>query len=392
MPVGASKRHAISQKSSDLGNFRTVQMKTCALAKTSSYPALDARRASRQGSVVRPVSAFASAFAAFAVLFAVACGSDDATEAAANGSGSQAGSTENGNGNGNGPFGLGNGNATNDGGSIVNGTDGSTLTGDDDDTPIDSGSTPPKPTRSTGCGKAASASPTDGTSGSVMLGSTKRTFVYYIPQNYDPNRAYPIVFMYHGIGMKTSFMKIWIEMQKYSKNDAIVLFDDGIAAGTWDLSGDKDLVAFDAILDSMNSAFCVDQTRVMALGFSMGAYMANHLACKRASVVKAITAAAGGFPDAPASCGGPVNALIYHKVDDDNENVANGRAARDKWIGLNGCKASPTTPFGSPLKCVEYSCTKAKTVYCEDPKHTPYNHDLDTDYRQPIWDLFFSKM
>lgn len=363
-------------------------MKTCVLAETSSDRALDARRASRQGSLVRLLTALISA----GILALTACGSDDGAETSADGIGSQIGSNG-GNEAGGGPFGNNGTNGSSDGGPNVSGADGSVGTGDDDDdATTDSGTTPPKPTRSTGCGKAASPSPTEGTSGSVMVGSASRTFVYYIPKNYDPNRAYPIVFMYHGIGMKTSFMKIWIEMQKYSKNDAIVVFDDGIAAGTWDLSGDKDLVAFDTILGSMNNSFCVDQTKVMALGFSMGAYMANHLACKRASTIRAVVPAAGGFPDAPASCGGAVNALVYHKVDDDNENVANGRAARDKWIGLNACKASPTTAFGSPLKCVEYACSKAKTVYCEDPKHTPYNHDLDTDYRQPIWDLFLSKM
>lgn len=191
-------------------------------------------------------------------------------------------------------------------------------------------------------------------------------------------------------------MSSWFQMQDYVGGNAIVVFPDGIS-GDWDATGDTDLKFVDAMLASLTSSLCVNRQRVFALGFSKGAYMVNHLGCQRASTIRAIVAADGGFFDDPSTCG-KIAALVYHREEDQNEVIANGEAARDKWLGINGCASTstPVTAYGfDDLGCVQYNSCPSSTpiLWCEDTAHDPWTsdgHDIYQPYRVPMWNWFDS--
>ncbi len=254
------------------------------------------------------------------------------------------------------------------------------------------------PVRSVGCGKAAKASPAAGDKHSVKVGAKTRTFLEYIPAGYDVNKNYPLLFTLHGIGATGQEMSEYVEMQKETAGQAVVVFPDG-SGGNWDTGGTTDLDFFDAMIDDVAARLCINQQRVYALGFSYGAYMVNHLGCKRADRIRAIAAADGGFGDNPAGCG-QTAAIVYHRTDDNDESVANGRAARDKWLSIDKCgttttklaSTTNTAKFGS-LGCVEYQgcAASAQVAWCED--NVPYTslcgqdcrHDFRDVYRAPVW-------
>ncbi|HSO34345.1 MAG TPA: hypothetical protein VLT33_17535 [Labilithrix sp.] len=248
------------------------------------------------------------------------------------------------------------------------------------------------PTKSPGCGKTATASPASGVAQTVKVAGVDRSFVLYVPKGYDPQRGYPVVVLFHGIGATGKDMADYIKMQDYAAGNAIVAFPSAVN-GQWDTGGDRDLAFFDAMLGSLESTLCVNEQRVFALGFSFGAYMANHLGCARSAVLRAFVAADGGFQGA-TGCGATA-ALIYHRTDDDDEAVANGKRARDKWLTINGCATTtkPVTDFGlGGLGCVQYDgcAAKAPLLWCEDTDTSPpdYKHNLRDVYRVPIWNWF----
>jgi polyhydroxybutyrate depolymerase len=258
-----------------------------------------------------------------------------------------------------------------------------------------------QPKTSPGCGVAATTSPADGDSGSVTVDGVTRTFVYYVPAKYDPSKAYPLITLFHGIQATGEEMAQYIMMQVYSAPNAIVAFPDA-ANGYWDLTGATDLLFMDALSAQLESKLCINEQRTFALGFSLGAYMANHFACNRPTL-RAFVAADGGYPDTGA-CKAPVAALIYHRNEDDNEVIANGINARDQWLTNDSC-GTTTTPFGGdgfqlggdvsgPAGCVAYSgCTGTAPVYwCDDLYVSPggYKHDLRDVYRTPMWNWFNS--
>jgi polyhydroxybutyrate depolymerase len=248
------------------------------------------------------------------------------------------------------------------------------------------------PTKSPGCGKPATASPQSGVTQSVKASGVDRSFVLYVPKAYDPQRGYPVVVLYHGIDATGADMAAYIQMQDYAAGEAIVAFPTAVN-GRWDTSGDRDLAFFDALLGSLETTLCVNEQRVFALGFSFGAYMVNHLGCKRSDVLRAFVAADGGFPNA-TGCGATA-ALVYHRTDDDDEPVSNGKRARDKWLGINGCASTtkPVADFGlQGLGCVQYDgcAAHAPLLWCEDTDTSPpdYKHNLRDVYRVPLWSWF----
>lgn len=248
------------------------------------------------------------------------------------------------------------------------------------------GSAPDKglPIRSPGCGESASASPAEGTS--VEIGG--RSYRYFLPKDYDADKAYPVVYVLHGSGANGQKMSQYIKMQEYVKGEAIVVFPDGVG-GKWDTRGESDLQFFDAMNDDLGNRSCTNPSRVFVTGFSLGGYMTNHLGCQRGAKIRAIAPAGGGFPGKSESCAA-VPAFVYHKSQDDTVAIAEGAKARDAWKSINGC-GDDTEAYGS-LSCVSYKgCAEGTAlVWCDDKKQTAYAHDLDADYRTPIWEWFSS--
>jgi poly(3-hydroxybutyrate) depolymerase len=292
--------------------------------------------------------------------------------------------------------------------------DGGTKTGTDGGgnmTAADAGPEPGwanAPLKSPGCGKAGLKSGSQ----TVQVDGGPRTFLVEMPQDsmskkpYDPNNNYPIVFGFHGIDAQGADLEGFLPFQDYSMGTAIAVFPDGeqISPGSyrWDTSGDKDLHFFDAMLTFLENNLCINERRVFVLGFSLGAYMVNHLGCKRSDVIRAFIPADGGFPDNPATCG-KTTVLVYHRTEDDNEVIANGKKARDNWLKINGCgttfSPTPLNTFGfntgapdGPNGCVQYDgCPGNTTVsWCEDMYISPqgYKHDLRQPYRIPMWNWF----
>ena len=296
--------------------------------------------------------------------------------------------------------------------SSATGTSTSTPPGSDGGGGSDAAASPPPgtpawttlPTTSSGCGQSAATSPTAGDTGSVTVNGTTRTYVYFVPPMYNPAHSYPLVTLFHGVQATGEEMAMFIEMQNYSSPDAITAFPDA-AGGYWDITGTTDLQFYAALLAKLESQLCINQQRTFALGFSYGAYMVNHLACNTPTL-RAFVAADGGYPDT-AACKSPMSAFIYHRQEDDNEVIANGINARNKWLATNGCSMS-TSPFTSdgflgpipsgedlsqPGGCVSYSgCTGSvfPTIWCDDMYISPegYKHDLRDVYRIPMWNWF----
>lgn len=256
--------------------------------------------------------------------------------------------------------------------------------GGEDTAPEDTAPDKGLPTRSSGCGTPASESSAEGTTASVG----GRTYRYFVPKGYDANEAYPVVYVLHGTGANGQQMSQYIKMQEYVKGKAIVVFPDG-AGGKWDTSGDSDLTFFDAMNDDLGGKTCTNPSRVLVTGFSLGGYMTNYLGCHRGAKIRAIAPAAGGFPGKSDECAA-LSTFVYHKTQDDTVRIAEGQKARDTWKTIDGC-SDETEAYGS-LGCVSYKgCSAGSGLWwCEDKKQTAYAHDLDADYRVPIWEWFSS--
>src|SRR6185503_10325871 len=134
----------------------------------------------------------------------------------------------------------------------------------------------------------------------------------------------------------------------------------------WQNASGRDVAFARALLEWMDTNFCVDKTRVFSIGFSYGAIMTDNLACQLASSFRAVAPVAGAMFGNTRSCvQQQVAALMTHGSMDDQVAISGGVAARDYLGGLAHCTTT-TMPI-TPDPCVEYTGCDAgyPAVWCE---------------------------
>jgi poly(3-hydroxybutyrate) depolymerase len=202
-------------------------------------------------------------------------------------------------------------------------------------------------THSAGCGMSQSGTSTY-VHATITVGGTSRDYFIYVPKTYSASRAYPLIFRWHGSGGDGT--SGGLEIEAASKEDAIIASPSGLN-GTWSLSQTGvDVALFDALLTDLSGRYCVDTSRVFSYGFSTGGGFTNLLGCVRSNVLRAVAPVEGTAP--LKTCGGPMAAWITQSPDDTVVTPAQGAAARDLFLSLDGC--GTTTTAVTPSPCVRY--------------------------------------
>jgi polyhydroxybutyrate depolymerase len=216
----------------------------------------------------------------------------------------------------------------------------------------------PLAARSAGCGLPAQAHG-EFAARSVRVGNLERSYHVRLPDGYDPARAYPVVFRWHGAGGDGLAGGLGIESS--AGREAIVVAADGLHR-SWSVRSEaNDLALFDAMLSTLSQSYCVDGTRVFAYGFSAGGGLTTFLGCRRASQLRAIAAIAT-FDRGMGRCDRSVAAWFLHDKDDEAAPIDHGRSARDRMLERNHCKGSFVT---LDQDCVRYEGCSQPVVWCE---------------------------
>lgn len=214
----------------------------------------------------------------------------------------------------------------------------------------------------------------------VDVGGVTRQYIIELPENYDPDTAYPVVFTFHGLGamMDNAFGQHVGELWDHQ---VVAVYPQGLA-NTWDLAvGSADSELFIAMLEQIGNALCLDMRAIFVQGTSMGGGMSNFLACAHGDLIAGSGPAASWFPIPPEQCAGPVPQFIVHGMNDPTVVFESGVQARDTWLSINGCSDSSTAYDPDP--CVIYDdCTSgAPVVWCAHAggHDQPGVHELDDD-------------
>jgi polyhydroxybutyrate depolymerase len=196
-------------------------------------------------------------------------------------------------------------------------------------------------------------------------GYAARNYYVFLPTGYDPTRAYTTVFLGPGCG---GTGKDVLPMQSASKTNAILVGLSPVGQCFSTGSADSpEIPFFDAVLDAVESSFCIDRGHVFIAGFSSGSWLTNLLGCARAGILRGQGNCTGGLPPVPA-CSGPIAAMLAHDEGDTANRIDGGMAARDRILKINGCSLTDTVPYdaGRPSMCVAYqNCPAAyPVVWC----------------------------
>jgi polyhydroxybutyrate depolymerase len=245
---------------------------------------------------------------------------------------------------------------------------------------------PGAPIPSSGCDTPAQQDLGQWVQRSFTIRSTQRDAWVRLPLGYDPARPYPVVFLFHGCTNITNNVPMW----NVTGNDAILVRGAGISNNIcWDSGPNSaDIELFDAMVESVSNAHCIDTSRIFGVGYSSGSWLLNRLECVRGDVLRAVGTVAGGGTNNPNSCVGTVARVFVHDTTDNDNPIQGNYAERDRLIALNGCNAGlPPVPEG-PAPCARYQgCDPENPViWCET---TGAGHGRqDSLASQAFWGLF----
>jgi polyhydroxybutyrate depolymerase len=135
----------------------------------------------------------------------------------------------------------------------------------------------------------------------------------------------------------------------------------------------RDIAFFDAVIETLAKNYCIDMDRISVVGHSLGAWMANTVACVRGDVVMA-SATVGG-DSVQTTCAGPAAAMIIHNPKDTLAPLSGAENVRTLRSNTNACAWETGDVPASALHCVrQAACAGGNTIlWCP--------HTIDTDIR-----------
>lgn len=228
----------------------------------------------------------------------------------------------------------------------------------------------------------------------IEIDGIKRRYILDVPDSVRPRKPVPLLFDFHGFGH--SGPGVW-KVSKFrdlaEKERFISVYPDGLPVQLrllgklwerpgWQMTGtdNRDLAFVRAMLDDLESRYCIDQSRVFSTGFSNGAFFSSLLGCVMADRFAAIAPVSGGPLNIECRPSRGVPVLIQHGRQDELISIDRGRASRDQWVAADACKDE------AKAACERYSeCRDGSTVvYCEED----FTHTWPPQATERIWKFF----
>jgi poly(3-hydroxybutyrate) depolymerase len=220
-----------------------------------------------------------------------------------------------------------------------------------------------------------------------------RSYVLSVPDVYDANEPYPLVFAWHGLGGSGTGARQYFRIEQQAGGQAIFVYPSALPLESqggqpaWDLSPTGiDAAFFDALLADLSQKYCINQSRVFSTGHSWGGFFTNRLGCSRGNVLRAVAPVAGGRPfGGGGACNPPaIPAWIAHGSNDMTVLIPTGEGSRDLWTEANTCDA--TTQPTTPEPCVAYDGCDSSVHWCLHDQ----GHNWPTFAAAGIWAFFDS--
>jgi len=243
------------------------------------------------------------------------------------------------------------------------------------------------PNGSAGCGTSTTDAVGTFVEKTADVDGTARTYFVYLPPGYDPTRAYPVVYQFHGCNSNPDKESNNVPIENQTGSDAIIVRGRA-ASDCWDTNATgPDVAFFDAMVSATDAGYCADTTRRFVAGYSSGSFMTHLLACIRGAELRGVASIAGG--QVGSNCTGKVAALLIHDENDNTVNISASQGARDKYLADNGCAAT-TAPF-DPSPCVAYDGCDAglPVVWCQTQGQ---DHSRQDGLSAPAFWNFFSQL
>ena len=203
----------------------------------------------------------------------------------------------------------------------------------------------------------------------TTLDGRTRSYRIFVPSGYVASTPTPLVLVFHG-ALGTSeqiagltefdtkaetegFIAVYPQSTSLPESDFLTAWNVGINFGDNQTDDVDDVVFIDQLLDSLETSYSTDPSRIFVTGFSNGGMFTNLLACQRADRFAAFAPVSGSISIADCQPGRAVPILAIHGKDDRIVNYDGGDltgssshipAAVDliaDWAAIDGCNSLP---------------------------------------------------
>lgn len=240
---------------------------------------------------------------------------------------------------------------------------------------------------SPGCG----SQPGSILSGSINAAGIDREYIIQLPDDYDPDYAYPLIFGFHGLGENMDGARWRFQAGEQWNGQAIGIYPQGryfgsLGATNWEYGeSDPDVQLWDALATAASDQLCIDRDRIFVQGFSSGGFFTHALMCYRGDYIRA--AAPSGAGMVVTNCGDAVPMWSAHATNDEIVPFHYGEELRDFWLDKAGC-GGMTTPIAPTEHCAEYQgCGDDPIVWCTFDQ----GHWYMEDWKTPATTAFFQR-
>lgn len=223
--------------------------------------------------------------------------------------------------------------------------------------------------------------------------------IYRFPEAYDGVTPLPLVFAFHANANPAAQ---FLDATRGTPLDAgfVMAFPKSVGMG-WAIEVDG--ARFDGVYAELLATYCIDESRVFAMGHSSGAQFIEQLLCQGESRFRAVAPSAGASTCASWS---PIPTLFIHGQNDTerlNIDDADGAKALAGYVTSNTCQPSTlgydvaSCTRGDMLVnpgCVSYEGCAAPLVQCshDDPNYGGTNHGWPCFANQAVFDFFASQL
>ncbi len=215
----------------------------------------------------------------------------------------------------------------------TSGSDDASVTTASDSGPVATGDGGGPAQKSAGCGMAKPAT----VETSIMVGSMSGNITVDVPTNYDENKAYPLVLVWHGFGVTGTAFHGYLDIHTAVGNNAIVVTPECLGGGS---AWPSDMSYPDALLAHFEASYCIDKNRLFTTGHSMGGAYTGLIGCERGDVFRGDAVLAAPHPEGSCKKG---TMAVYMGVGSADPTGTMPSVEFPWWAMENGCNYSMTT-------------------------------------------------
>jgi polyhydroxybutyrate depolymerase len=205
---------------------------------------------------------------------------------------------------------------------------------------------------------------------SIMVAGTKREYLMHLPANFDKNKRYPLLLLFHGGGSKPEAMDKLTHFNKIADREGFIVVSPAGLNEHWNdgrgVHDVDDLGFISQLIDFLIENHSVDKNRVYAAGISNGGIFSQFLGVKLSDKIAAIASDVALLAEnilKSSRPSQPISVMMIVSTEDPlmpfkggvtgagrwgiGGKVASAEDTLNYWVSVNGC------PMGVASSVVE---------------------------------------